>query len=197
MKLSPAVCLILFTTVLLTGCATSTPRGSAKLAALRPEAEGIRWPEEYRPEKAAFFVHNEITVQAPPDVVWDILVQAEAWPGWYEGAENVSIKPPARARLEPEAVFTWKTMGLNLESRVAEFERPTRLAWESRKRVIRGYHAWLILPTETGCRVITDESFHGFLAYMQGTFIPNKLHRLHDVFLVELKKKAEAKAAAK
>ena len=84
-------------------------------------------------------------------------------------------------------------MGLKLDSRVSEFEPPTRLAWESRKRVIQGYHAWLIIPTDEGCTVISDESFHGFLGYMQGTFVPNKLHNLHEVFLEELKKIAEAK----
>ena len=151
------------------------------------------WPEEYQPENAAFFVHNEITIKAPAEVVWDILIQVEAWPDWYEGAENLAIQAPAKGRLASDAVFTWKTMGLNFESRVAEFKPPRRLAWESRKRVIRGFHAWLIVPTDDGCRVITDESFQGFLAYLQGTFIPNKLHRLHDVFLVELKKLAEAR----
>jgi hypothetical protein len=85
-------------------------------------------------------------------------------------------------------------MGLNFDSEVREWEPPTRFAWESRKRVIQGYHAWLIVPTEAGSRVITEESFNGFLAYMQRAFIPNKLHRLHQTFLEELKIKAEAEA---
>jgi hypothetical protein len=42
--------------------------------------------------------------------------------------------------------------------------------------------------------LITDESFRGPLGLLQGTFIPNKLHRLHQIFLEELKKKAEAKS---
>ena len=56
----------------------------------------------------------------------------------------------------------------------------------------RGYHAWLIVPTRTGCRVMTDESFHGFSAVMQRVFIPDKLHNLHEAFLIGLKQKAEA-----
>jgi hypothetical protein len=43
-------------------------------------------------------------------------------------------------------------------------------------------------------KLITDESFRGPLGLLQGTFIPNKLHGLHQIFLEELKKKAETKS---
>jgi uncharacterized protein YndB with AHSA1/START domain len=177
---------------LLSNCATSTPKGSAKQALSRPSAERINWPERYRPAKSSFFVHNEIVIKAPAKVVWDILLEAETWPEWYVGAERVKLLNSKSARLTAESVFTWKTMGMNFESHVKEFLTPSRLAWESQKTVIQGYHAWLLIPTEGGCKVITDESFRGPLGLMQGTFIPNKLHRLHQIFLEELKKKAEA-----
>ncbi|MDJ0709005.1 MAG: SRPBCC domain-containing protein [Woeseiaceae bacterium] len=151
----------------------------------------IHWPDEYAPESAGFFVHNRIDINAPPEVVWEILIQAETWPDWYEGASDVEIIGGS-STLEEGSVFTWKTMGLNFESTVTEFHPPTRLSWESRKRVIRGYHAWLVIPTEFGSTVITDESQHGFLTYMQRLFVPNKLRRLHDVWLAEIKVKAEA-----
>ena len=151
----------------------------------------INWPEEYAPDSASFFVHNRIDINAPPEVVWDVLVQAETWPDWYEGASDVKVLGDS-ARLEQDAVFTWKTMGLNFESTVTEFTPPSRLSWESRKSLIRGYHAWLVIPTEFGSTVITDESQHGFLTYMQRIFVPNKLRRLHDVWLSEIKARAEA-----
>lgn len=177
------------------GCATSMPRGAAERVASRPPTEQIRWPEAYVPERAVFFVHNQIDIQAPPEVVWAILTHVQAWPDWYVGATNVRVGSPD-GRVGPGVVTAWRTMGLNFESHVKEFEPPTRFAWESRKAVIRGYHAWLIVPTPDGCRVITDEAFHGVLAYLQRAFIPRKLHGLHQTFLEELKKKAEAQVAA-
>jgi uncharacterized protein YndB with AHSA1/START domain len=141
-------------------------------------------------------VHNEIEIKAPPGVVWDILIHAEDWPAWYAGATKVSVKNSAAGRLAPDSVLGWNTMGLQFESRIREFVPPVRLSWESRKAAITGYHAWLIIPTPDGCKVITEESQHGFLAVMQKIFIPQKLRRLHDVWLEELKKKAEARAAA-
>jgi uncharacterized protein YndB with AHSA1/START domain len=182
--------------LLLTGCATSFPRGSAQLATQRGTAESIRWPETYDPAKAAFFVHNQIDIQAPPAVVWDILVHVEDWPNWYAGATDLTVNNGKNGRVTAGSMVRWETMGLKFDSYVREFEPPARFAWESRKAVIQGYHAWLLIPAAEGTRVITDESFNGFLACMQGAFIPKKLHGLHQSFLEELKRKAEARIAA-
>ncbi|MCG5054970.1 MAG: SRPBCC domain-containing protein [Myxococcales bacterium] len=178
--------------VMLAACASVPPvgQGANQIATTDDPAE-IHWPQSYQPEDATFFVHNETEVLAPPEVVWDILVQAEAWPTWYEGAQDVKVRS-SRGRLHEAASFTWTTMGLDFTSTVEEWHPPTRLSWESRKRSIKGYHAWLLVPTETGCRLVTDEAQFGFLAFMQKIFIPNKLHRLHDVWLAEIKRKAEA-----
>jgi uncharacterized protein YndB with AHSA1/START domain len=151
----------------------------------------VNWPEGYKPSESKFFVHNEIEISAPPEKVWAILMEAERWPAWYEGADNVSIVTSDQPTLEANSVFTWKTMGLNFESTIKEYEAPYRLSWESKKKSIQGYHAWVIIPTEKGCRVITDESQNGWLTFFEKTFQGKKLKRLHDVWLAELKKKAE------
>ena len=70
----------------------------------------------------------------------------------------------------------------------------SRLSWESRKKSIKGYHAWLILPTENGCKLITQESQYGWLTFFEKLFQPNKLRKLHDVWLAEIKNKAELQA---
>ncbi len=140
-------------------------------------------------------MHNEIEIQAPPEVVWDILIRAECWPEWYPGATGVKVIYPPGGRLEGGSVFTWNTMDLDLESRVGEFKPPARLAWETRKESIRGYHTWLLVPTGAGCRVVTDEAQQGRLAFAQKVFLTKKLHDLHAVWLRELKRRAEAAAA--
>ncbi len=179
----------------LSGCASTRSVGidrpQLSVLAAWPAAERIRWPGDYEPDRAVFHVYNEIEVRAPAAKVWDLLVEAEAWPTWYEGAADLKLTDPRGGRLAPDAVFTWRTMGLELESRVKEFEPGARLAWESRKPVIRGYHAWLLIPTDTGCRVVTAESFHGLLGYLQRIFVPKRLHRLHETWLRELKRRAE------
>lgn len=181
---------------LLCGCGSLPPVGDPTNAL--PQAttprDKIRWPAGYRPEEASFFVHNEVHVRAPPELVWEVLVHAEAWPTWYEGASDVKLPSAARGVLTEGTSFTWTTMGLDFTSTVKELAPPYRLSWESRKSTIKGYHAWLVVPTRDGCDVITEESQHGFLTLMQKVFVPTKLHRLHDVWLAGIKKKAEAKA---
>ena len=162
----------------------------------QPYTGQINWPERYKPEDATFFIHNRIEIEAPPEVIWEELIQAELWPEWYEGAENVQITSSEGSNLEADSIFTWRTMDLNFTSTIEEFEPPYRLSWESRKSSIQGYHAWLIVPTEDGAIVVTDESQTGWLAVLQGIFVPNKLHRLHDIWLAELKARAEARHAA-
>ncbi|MEM6371119.1 MAG: SRPBCC domain-containing protein [Myxococcota bacterium] len=171
------------------GCASSRPRDAIETSQ-RFDAP-IRWPAEYAPEKASFFVHNEIEIAASPETVWKVLIQAETWPDWYEGASKVQIQGEEEV-LQNGSVFTWKTMGLNFTSTIKEFEPYERLAWESEKKSIRGWHAWLIVPSDAGCTLVTDESQHGFMTFLEKTFQPNKLYRLHDVWLAEIKRKAEA-----
>lgn len=157
----------------------------------------INWPEKYKPENATFAVSNSVDIKAPPQVVWDIIVQAETWPSWYKGATNVRVLNASDGKLKADSAFNWQTMGQDFTSKIYEFDPPYRLSWESRKSTIQGYHAWLIVPTASGgVRLISDESMNGFLASMQALFLPNKLAELHDLWLAEIKKKAEATTAA-
>lgn len=161
-------------------------------------ANRIHWPSGYDPRDAAFYVHNEIDVAAEPQVIWDVLIQAETWPSWYSGAQDVHVAPSADGVLRADSTIRWETMGLEFVSSIKEFSPPYRLSWESRKDTIQGYHAWLLVPVQGGrTRLITAESQHGFLATMQPIFVPHKLHALHDLWLAELKKRAEAAVARK
>lgn len=179
---------------LCSSCASISPVGEASntLPAL-VAPEQIRWPVDYQPEKATFVVRNRIEIAAPPERIWRELVRAEAWPSWYVGAEGVKVVGSSTGELSADSRIAWSTMGLDFTSRVTEFDPPLRLSWESRKAVIQGYHAWLLVPQSGGVTtVITEETQFGFLAVMQRVFLPNKLRKLHDVWLLELKRRAEA-----
>ncbi len=192
MKLHPYSGLLSLVQLALLAISFSACRSIEKdIAASRSQPATITWPEEYDPDQASFFIHNSIHINASPETVWNILIQAETWPDWYEGAANVKLLN-GHSVLQQDSVFTWTTMGLDFRSTIREFEPHSRLSWESEKWVINGYHGWLIIPTDAGCILITDESQYGILTYAQLLFVPDKLHRLHDVWLAEIKKKAEA-----
>jgi uncharacterized protein YndB with AHSA1/START domain len=152
----------------------------------------VNWPAAFAPEKTNFFVHNEIEINADPQKVWTILLKAKDWPAWYSGAEDVNFGTPADSVLTASTVFTWKTMGLNFVSTVKEFVPAQRLSWQSDKKSIQGYHAWLIIPTAKGCKLITEESQKGWLTFFEKTFQPRKLFNLHQYWLELIKQKAES-----
>ena len=173
---------------LLSGCYSV----KKKVAAAEPYVSQINWPDNYQPSEAKFYVHNQIDIAAPAEYVWAQLMDAEGWPAWYEGATEVKVSDRTDGQLHENAEFTWKTMGIDFRSTIEEFQPPYRLSWESHKKSIMGYHSWLIIPTEDGCRLLTDESQHGWLTFMQKTFIPRKLEQQHDLRLAAIKDRAEA-----
>ncbi len=156
-----------------------------------PLSKNINWPETYKPEESKFFVHNEIDINASAVNVWNVLIKAREWEEYYEGASDVILIDNDTGILNENTVFKWKTMGLDFTSTIKEFEEPYRLSWESKRNSIQGYHAWLILPTENGSKLVTSEAQHGFMTLPQRIFVPNKLRRLHDAWLVEIKRRSE------
>lgn len=179
--------LLLASILLLSGCYSL----KRTLRSAQPHVDTIEWPTAYKPEEANFFVHNSIEIKAAPSTVWNILIEAEQWPSYYDGAENVKVNDNNTGRLLENSIFTWKTMGLDFTSTIREYKSNERLSWESNKKSIQGYHAWLLIPTDSGTLLVTQESQHGWLSGMEKVFQPNKLRKLHDVWLLKIKNSAE------
>ncbi|EON76025.1 hypothetical protein ADIS_3503 [Lunatimonas lonarensis] len=156
-----------------------------------PETNLIEWPEQFNPEKSDFYVHNEIEINAAPEVVWKLLIEASDWNKWYGNIQDIQFENPQQRDLSAGTKVFWKSMGQELNNTVMQFDPNKALAWQFDEANIQGYHAWLIIPTENGCKVITDESQTGRLARLQKVFLPNKLKKQHDEWLVKLKEHAE------
>ncbi len=81
----------------------------------------IHWPADMDPSKADAFVHNEIFIKAPANVIWENLVNAKDWPNWYSNSADIKIEGSDSGRLQDGSVFTWKTFGFPINSRINEF----------------------------------------------------------------------------
>ena len=162
----------------------------------KPYNEQINWPQGYDMDETEFYLHNKIEIEAPPEIVWEILTYAEDWPNWYKGMKNVSVVNSQDGIIEVKVYLSFNTMKRDFNSKETEYQPYERLSWETIHPKMMGVHAWLIIPTDKGCLVVTDESQHGKLARLQKLFLPNKLRKLHDVWLEEMKIKAEAKVKA-
>jgi uncharacterized protein YndB with AHSA1/START domain len=160
------------------------------------EAENlINWPAEFDPKISDFYVHNEIEIYASPEIVWDLLINAKDWPEWYDGIQSIRFEDETQSALSPNTKVFWNSMGQSLNNEIMDFEPYQALSWQFKEKKIQGIHAWVIVPTATGCKVITDESQTGSLAKLQKIFLPNKLRKQHDKWLILLKQEAELIAA--
>ena len=114
----------------------------------------IHWPDRYAPGTTAVHVSNEITIDAPPQAVWGVLLRAVDWPGWYPNSRDVRLDGGG-AELALGSRFTWKTFGVPVSSTVREFVAPERIAWDGSGPLMDVYHAWLIEPRGAGSWVLT------------------------------------------
>jgi len=51
----------------------------------------VNWPRQYDPRISAIYALNEIDVEAPPEVVWKLLVDAENWSSYFPAEDTVKI----------------------------------------------------------------------------------------------------------
>jgi Polyketide cyclase / dehydrase and lipid transport len=149
----------------------------------------IRWPENYRPERTAVHVRNEMEMQVQAETVWTWLVRAKLWPTWYPNSQNVTIEGGG-PDLMSGSRFRWKTFGVTLDSKVEEFVPFERLAWSAHSTGIDVYHAWLIERRSSGCYVLTEESQNGLMARLSSMLRPNNMSRYHQLWLEQLLAKA-------
>lgn len=155
----------------------------------------INWPGKYRPENSAVHVVNELAMDVAPAAVWDCLIEAAQWPQWYGNASNVIVRDAADGRLHEGAQFRWKTFGVTIDSVIEEFEGPERIAWSATAFGLDVYHAWLIMPTPEGCKVITEETQNGFLARLAHLLQPGRMHKFHQIWLTSLEARAKQRAS--
>jgi uncharacterized protein YndB with AHSA1/START domain len=151
----------------------------------------IHWPTKFAPAVSPVFVSNSIDIDASPEKVWHWLTNAAAWSDWYVNASHMRILSPPGNHLQAGSIFKWKTFGVHLQSNVLEFVPQQRLAWDAKGIGIMAYHAWLIIPTPGGCRVLTEETQHGWLCRLSKAMMPGRMYKYHQIWLEGLKKKAE------
>lgn len=153
--------------------------------------ETINYPDKYKPSNCPVFVRNEISIQASPEKVWFWLTNATTWPEWYSNASNIQLLEQKDKHLVEGTVFKWRTFRTNIECLVREFEPHHRLAWEGKTTGLQVYHAWLIIPTKDGCKIITEETQIGWLGRLGKLLVPNQMYHQHQKWLKGLKRKAE------
>lgn len=150
----------------------------------------IAWPEKYEPARTPVHVSNTIDIPAKCDRVWAWLIRAQAWPSWYPNAHRVEFLHGNPPDLQLGTRFRWRTFGVRIVSCVRELVPPVRIAWDAQGIGVDAYHAWLLEPTEDGCRVTTEETQYGFVARLGSMLMPRRMFQGHQLWLERLRQNA-------
>jgi hypothetical protein len=151
----------------------------------------IHWPDGFRPEQADLFAHNEIVVHASCEKVFSTIVDAQVWPSWYPNSHNVKLLNSPDGKLHEGAQFSWDTFGVHIESRVHGFVSNSRIGWFGDGSGMHAYHTFLLLKTDEGCHVVTEEVVKGPGAVEFREKQPDAMHEGHDIWLSTLKRSSE------
>ena len=165
--------------------------GARPVKDLSQASSEIHWPQGFDPKTADAFVHNEIFIKAPANVIWQNLVKATEWPKWYSNSSDMQIAGGAKTELEADVEFTWKTFGFPIKSTIHEFTPNQRLGWFGAGTGIQAYHTWLIVPKDGGCEVITEETQIGPTAIQYNIEQPSAMYDGHHWWLTALKYRSE------
>jgi len=156
----------------------------------------VIWPERYDPKISAIYALNDIDIQAPPEVVWRLLVDAENWASYFPPEDQVRILT-GEPELGPGTRYSRVTVGFPMSLVVTEHEPHRRLAWattvDGDDTGSSAYHGWVITPTPGGCHLLTEETQQGtFFLEELGRKHPGALYRYHQEWVERLKGAAEA-----
>jgi uncharacterized protein YndB with AHSA1/START domain len=137
-------------------------------------------------------VHNELSINASCEQVWQRLIEARKWPEWYPNAKNVEIG--GNGVLTPDTAWQWTTFGVTYDSHIHEFVPYSRLSWFGNppgQQDPTGYHTWYLIPSGSSCHVVTEETGFGPAAVHLRETNGTLMHRGHDLWLATLKWVAE------
>lgn len=159
-------------------------------AAIAPSGQAARLDavESHR------YLHYAVgaTIDAPPEVVWAVLTDAEAFAGWnstileLEGDLSPGGSVALVSRAAPKRSFKLD---------VTTFEPPARMVWEDGNDSFRGVRTFTLSPSADGGTVWTmREAFSGKMMKMIGPKLPDFTADFED-FAADLAAEAERRAA--
>jgi uncharacterized protein YndB with AHSA1/START domain len=160
----------------------------------------VIWPHQYDPKISAIYALNDIDVNAPPEVVWKLLVDAEKWSSYFPAENQVKILT-AEPELALGTNYSRVTVGFPMRLIVTECVPGRRLSWstlvDGDETDSSAFHGWVITPTDNDCcHVLSEETQQGpFVLEELGRKNPGALYRYHQEWVERLAGAAEARAA--
>jgi uncharacterized protein YndB with AHSA1/START domain len=146
----------------------------------------INYPRGFHPVDAPISITGNVEISAPPEKVWEVLIQIKNWDEWHLETYNIQIVSTDIGELKYRSKFRWNTLGVHLLSQVIDFEPSRKISWMSEGTGISSFHAWQLIPTEQGTKVIVENTQKGWLCQLHHRLRPQRMVAYHLDWLERL-----------
>ncbi len=143
-------------------------------------------------------LRSSIDIDAPPDVVWDVLTDLEAYDQWnpfiVSSSGSVAVGEQLTNRMEPPG-----GKGMTFKPRVTEVADQRVFEWLGRlvvPGVFDGRHRFELSERDGKTRLEQNEDFSGILVPFMRKSLDGQTLKGFEVMNAALKDRAEARARA-
>jgi hypothetical protein len=138
-------------------------------------------------------IREDVLINSTKEKVWSAFTDLTCWVNWntvlrgvYSREKLLTEGESLRCTLRP---FFFPVM---VDLLIEEVVPQERIVWVARKKGLKARHEFLFEDGGNGVRVISRETFTGFLSALSGLLLPvGRMTTLTKVFLSDLKKAAE------
>lgn len=141
--------------------------------------------------EAPVFGSAEARIEAPIEIVWEVLSDLENWTKWNKSVSRIRVNGPVEAGTS----FEWASGGFKIVSRLEEVAPPARIAWTGKMFGVRAVHVWHFVADGRGTLLRTEESFAGWLAKLLPGVMRKTLAKALAQGIADLKTAAEVRHA--
>lgn len=138
------------------------------------------------------FYEAEVVIDATPEAVWAVLIDAAAYPSWDSGVVRVDGEIALGAKV---TIVSEANPGRSFPVKVAELQPPSRMVWSGGMplRLFRGVRAFTLSPEGAATRFAMREEFSGPLLPLIWRSMPD-LGPSFQQFADGLKRRVESQA---
>ncbi|HSK16359.1 MAG TPA: SRPBCC family protein [Gaiellaceae bacterium] len=134
----------------------------------------------------------ELEIQAPHELVWEVLTDVEGWPEWNPDVRSASLEGP----LSPGTRFRWKAGPGTIVSTLEAVEPPGLIGWTGTTLGIHAIHVHRLEARGNVTVVTSEESWDGVLVRLLRRPLGRSLRSAVEGGLRHLKTEAERRAQA-
>ena len=141
---------------------------------------------------APAIAEGQIQIDAPPEVVFEILSDLSGWPSWNSDIRSISVSGP----VQPATRFRWRAGGATMSSMLKVVTPSSEIGWTGKAMGINAVHVFQLEGRNGGTLARSQESFRGFIPSVLKSYSRKILQRGIDSILSALKVESERRAGA-